>query len=219
MAELMTNLMPPWPLFSAFLIASVVLAVTPGPGVFYIVTRTLVYGRRSGLVSVGAVALGNFGNVIAASMGLAALFAASSTAFVVVKYAGACYLVYLGVQTLRNSSAGEAVAMPRMVSHGRVFHEGFIVALLNPKTTLFFAAFLPQFVSLDGLPMLQTVVMGALFVVIAAITDSLYALVAGSVMPRLSRVSSAGRVGRYLGGGTFIGLGLFAMVSGERVSK
>ncbi|MEF8749382.1 MAG: LysE family translocator [Candidatus Accumulibacter propinquus] len=97
----MTSLFPPWPLFSAFVLASLVLAVTPGPGVFYIVTRSIVQGRRSGLVSVAGVALGNLGNALAASVGLAALFAVSSLAFTIVKYAGALYLVYLGVQMLR----------------------------------------------------------------------------------------------------------------------
>jgi threonine/homoserine/homoserine lactone efflux protein len=101
----MTNLFPPWPLFSAFVLASLVLAVTPGPGVFYIVTRSIVQGRRSGLVSVAGVALGNLGNALAASVGLAALFAVSSLAFTTVKYAGALYLAYLGVQMLRAPQA------------------------------------------------------------------------------------------------------------------
>jgi len=108
----MTELFPPWPLFSAFLLASLVLAVTPGPGVIYIVTRSLVQGRRSGLVSVAGVALGNLGNACAASVGLAALFAVSSLAFSVVKFAGALYLVYLGVQMLRSSSVENSVVVP-----------------------------------------------------------------------------------------------------------
>src|SRR5208282_5488413 len=97
-----------WPLLSAFLVASLVLAVTPGPGVFYIVTRSAASGRRHGLASVAGVAIGNLGNAIGASIGLAALFAASSVAFTMVKYAGALYLVYLGVQTLRGVDTGGA---------------------------------------------------------------------------------------------------------------
>src|SRR3972149_506967 len=116
----MTDLFPPSALFSAFLLASVVLAVTPGPGVLYIVTRSLVQGRRSGLVSVAGVALGNLGNALAASVGLAALFAVSSVAFSVVKYAGAFYLVYLGVQMLRSSQVRHAAAVPPAVTFGRV---------------------------------------------------------------------------------------------------
>ncbi|GAA4409856.1 LysE family transporter [Quisquiliibacterium transsilvanicum] len=108
----MTELFPPWPLFSAFLLASFVLAVTPGPGVLYIVTRSLVQGRRCGLVSVAGVALGNLGNALAASAGLAALFAVSSLAFSVVKYAGGLYLVYLGAQLLRSSPVEDSAAVP-----------------------------------------------------------------------------------------------------------
>ena len=129
----MTDLFPPWPLFSAFLLASLILAVTPGPGVLYIVTRSLVQGRRFGLLSVAGVALGNLGNALAASVGLAALFAVSSLAFSVVKYAGALYLVYLGVQMLRSSSAENSAAVPAAVPLGQVFRDGFVVALLNPK--------------------------------------------------------------------------------------
>ncbi len=143
----MTSLFPPWPLFSAFVLASLVLALTPGPGVFYIVTRSIVEGRRSGLVSVAGVALGNLGNALAASVGLAALFALSSLAFTIVQYAGALYLVYLGVQMLRTPPAELSAPAPAAAARGRIFRDGFVVALLNPKTTLFFAAFLPQFLS------------------------------------------------------------------------
>src|SRR6266851_4284300 len=97
----MTDLLPAWPLLSAFLVASFILAVTPGPGVFYVVTRSLLQGRRFGLASVAGVALGNLGNAFGASIGLAALFAVSSLAFSVVKYAGALYIIYLGIQALR----------------------------------------------------------------------------------------------------------------------
>jgi threonine/homoserine/homoserine lactone efflux protein len=215
----MTNLFPSWPLFSAFLLASIVLAVTPGPGVFYIVTRSLVQGRRSGLVSVAAVALGNLGNALAASVGLAALFAVSSAAFTVIKYAGACYLVYLGVQMLRASSADNPATVSQTLPLDRIFREGFTVALLNPKTAAFFAAFLPQFLSPEAPTVLQTMVLGSLFVAIAAITDSVYALAAGSVAPILARARSVRRVGRYLGGSAFIGLGVFTALTGSRGAK
>jgi threonine/homoserine/homoserine lactone efflux protein len=215
----MITLFPSWPLFSAFLLASVMLAVTPGPGVFYIVTRSLVQGRRSGLVSVAAVAFGNFGNALAASVGLAALFAVSSTAFTVVKYAGAFYLVYLGVQMLRESQAEISASALQAVPVDHIFRDGFIVALLNPKTTVFFAAFLPQFLSPEAPPMFQTIVLGSLFVAIAAVTDSIYALAAGAVAPALARARGARRIGRCLGGSTFIGLGIFTAVAGSRGAK
>lgn len=214
----MTELFPPWPLFSAFLLASLVLAVTPGPVVIYVVTRSLVQGRRSGLVSVAGVALGNLGNALAASVGLAALFAISSIAFSVIKYAGALYLVYLGVQMLRASPVENSIAISATVSLKRVFRDGFVVALLNPKTTVFFAAFLPQFLSAGAPPMVQGMALGSLFVAIATITDSAYALAAGAAAPAL-RGNVIRRIGRRLGGGVFIGLGLFTALAGSRGAK
>ena len=215
----MTSLFPPWPLFSAFVLASLVLAVTPGPGVFYIVTRSIVQGRRAGLVSVAGVALGNLGNALAASVGLAALFAVSSLAFTIVKYAGAIYLVYLGVQMLRTPHAEPSAPAPAVAALGRIFRDGFVVALLNPKTTLFFAAFLPQFLSPAVSPVSQSMALGALFVAIAALTDSAYALAAGAVAPALARVDGVRRVGRRLGGSAFIGLGVFTALAGSRDIK
>ncbi len=214
----MTIVFPPWPLFSAFLLASFVLAVTPGPGVLYIVTRSLVQGRRSGLVSVAGVALGNLGNAFAASVGLAALFAVSSLAFSIVKYVGALYLVFLGVQMLRSSPVENSSSISTGASLTRVFRDGFVVALLNPKTTLFFAAFLPQFLSPDAPPMFQSMALGSLFVAIAAVTDSAYALAAGAVAPKL-RGSVVRGIGRRLGGGMFIGLGVFTALAGSRSAK
>lgn len=214
----MTDLLPPWPLFSAFLVASFVLAVTPGPGVLYIVTRSLVQGRRFGLASVAGVALGNLGNALAASIGLAALFAISSLAFSVVKYAGAFYLVYLGVQMLRSNPISSSATATPSASLGRVLRDGFVVALLNPKTTVFFAAFLPQFLGANAPPMFQSIALGTLFVAIAAVTDSAYALAAGAVAPAL-RGDILPRIGRRLGGGVFIGLGVFTALAGSRGAK
>ena len=214
----MTELFPPWPLFSAFLLASLVLAVTPGPGVLYIVTRSLVQGRRSGVASVAGVALGNLSNALAASVGLAALFAVSSLAFCVLKYAGALYLLYLGVQMLRSSPVGNSAAVLAAAPLGQVFFDGFVVALLNPKTTIFFAAFLPQFLSPGAPPMWQSMALGSLFVAVAAATDSVYALAAGVAAPLL-RGSVVRRFGRRLAGGVFIGLGVFAALAGARGAK
>lgn len=211
----MTDLFPPWPLFSTFLFASFVLAVTPGPGVIYIITRSIVQGRRSGLVSVAGVAFGNLGNALAASLGLAALFAVSSLAFSAIKYAGALYLVYLGVQMLRSGPIENPSALPAAEPPGRIFRDGFVVALFNPKTTIFFAAFLPQFLSADAPFMLQSMALGSLFVAIAAVTDSAYALAAGAVAPAL-RSGKVRRIGRYLGGSAFVGLGVFAALAGSR---
>lgn len=208
----MTDLLPAWPLLSAFLAASFLLAITPGPGVLYIVTRSLVQGRRAGLASVAGVALGNLGNAAAAALGLAALFAVSSLAFAVARYAGAAYLVWLGVRMLCGSRDDGTTRTPEAAPLTRLFRDGFVVALLNPKTTLFFAAFLPQFLDPATAPMAQALSLGILFVAIAAVTDSAYALAAGLIAPRL-RAGGLRRIGGCLGGGTFIGLGLFAAFS------
>lgn len=215
----MHDLLPAWPLLSAFLIASFVLAVTPGPGVFYIVTRSLLQGRRYGLASVAGVALGNLGNAIGASLGLAALFAVSSLAFTVVKFAGALYLIYLGVRALRSDAAPRSTTTPNPAPLGRVFRDGFVVALLNPKTAVFFAAFLPQFMSTESVSMAQSVTLGSIFVAIAAATDTAYAIAAGAVAPLLGRAHGIRALGRYLTGGAFIGLGIFTAISGSRSSK
>lgn len=215
----MDHLFPPWPLLSAFLLASLVLAVSPGPGVFYIVTRSLAQGRRAGLTSVLGVAMGNLGNAMAASIGLAALFAASALAFTVVKYAGALYLVYLGVATLRTSAAEPARVVPGPQPPERVLRDGLIVALLNPKTTIFFAAFLPQFLRPGAAPVFPCMLLGSLFVAIAATTDCAYALAAGTLAPALAQVSKVRAFGRYLSAGTFIGLGVVAALAGSRSGR
>jgi threonine/homoserine/homoserine lactone efflux protein len=215
----MNDILPPGSLLTAFVIASVVLAVTPGPAVLYIVTRSLVQGRRSGLASVAGVALGNLGNAIGASVGLAALFAVSSLAFAAVKYAGAIYLIYLGVQAMSAPRSDDASPHPRGARPWRLFGDGFIVALLNPKTAMFFAAFLPQFMSAETAPALQGVALGVLFVAIAATTDTAYALLAGAVGPALGRARGVRSLGRYLTGGGFIGLGVFTALSGSRGAK
>lgn len=214
----MSELFPPWTLFTTFLIASFILAVTPGPGVFYIVTRSLAQGHRSGLASVAGVAVGNFANALAASVGLAALFAVSSIAFSVIKYVGALYLVCLGAQMLRSSHMKNSGTVPTAAPLGRVFRDGFVIALLNPKTMVFFAAFLPQFLSPDAPPIFQSTVLGSLFVLIAATTDSVYALAAGVAAPALRR-RGVRILGQRLGGGVFIGLGLFTALTGPRDTK
>jgi len=210
----MLALLPPWPVVSAFLAASLVLAVTPGPAVFYIVTRSTTQGRRAGLASAAGIAAGNLGNMVAASVGLAALFAVSAAAFTAVKYAGALYLVYLGVRALYGPEAEDPVVVPGTRSLARAFRDGVIVALFNPKTTLFFAAFLPQFLTTGSEPMAQSLVLGAVFVALAAVTDSAYAIAAGTLAPALARTRGVRALGRYAAGGALIGLGLFAAVAG-----
>ncbi len=209
-------LLPDLPVLAAFIAASVMLALTPGPVVVYVVARSVTHGRGSGLTSVAGVAAGNWCNAVGASIGLAAVFAVSSAAFTLVKLAGAAYLVYLGVQTIRRPASSEGPKGLSTVSRKRVFRDGFVVALLNPKTALFFAAFLPQFMTADAHPAMQAVILGSLFVLIAALTDSAYALAASTSSRFVSRSLTVQRGGRFLGGGAFIGLGLFTAVTGDR---
>ena len=126
--------------------------------------------------------------------------------------------MYLGVQMLRSSPLENSAAVGDAAPPGRVFRDGFVVALLNPKTTVFFAAFLPQFLNPNAPPMFQGMALGLLFVAIAATTDSAYALAAGAAAPAL-RGGVARRIGRRLGGGVFIGLGVFTALAGSRGAK
>jgi threonine/homoserine/homoserine lactone efflux protein len=197
----------------AFLAASLVLAITPGPGVLFIVMRSVAQGRAVGLASVAGVALGNFGNALAAALGLAALFAVSSLAFTVVKWAGAAYLIYLGVQQLReaakpqipaaqNGAFSGTISQKKRERLSSVFRDGALVA-----------AFLPQFMRTDASTISQAIVLGALFVLIAAVTDSLYALLASAIAPRVQRGVARARAGKLALGTTFIGLGLMTAFS------
>ncbi|HUF81823.1 MAG TPA: LysE family translocator [Burkholderiales bacterium] len=214
------DILPAWPMLLAFLTASLVLAVTPGPGVFYIVSRSLAQGPSAGFASVAGVALGNLGNAVGASLGLAAIFVVSSTAFSVVKYAGAAYLIYLGIQALRkvDAAAGDSSGS-HLVAASRIFIDGFAVALLNPKTALFFAAFLPQFLSGDVNPFAQSLALSALFVSSAAVTDTIYALTAARAARFLARRLMWRASTRYLTGSTLVGLGLFTAFSDARNDK
>lgn len=212
MQNLLTSVSP------AFLAASLILAITPGPGVFYIVTRSTLQGRIAGLASVAGVALGNLGNAVAASLGLATLFAISTLAFTVVRYAGALYLIYLGLRTIRSSQAtrsAEVVQLP-FVPARRIFIDGLLVALFNPKTAIFFAAFVPQFLDVSTATPAGTIMLSVVFVVIAATTDSIYAVTAGTIRGLLVGTPATARTGRFLSGGAFIALGVFTAISGRR---
>ena len=215
----MNSLLPPWPLFGGFVLASFLLAITPGPAVLYIVTRSAVQGRRSGLASVAGVALGNLGNAVAAAVGLAAVFAVSSLAFTIVKFAGAIYLVWLGIQALRAPPVADPAIAPRPASPARVFRDGFLVALLNPKTTIFFAAFLPQFMSSAAPTIGQTLALALTFIVVAGTTDLMYALAAGSVGPSLRKTSGLAALGRWFAATVYFGLAAFTALSSSRTIK
>jgi threonine/homoserine/homoserine lactone efflux protein len=213
----MSSLLPSPSLLWAFSAASLLLAVTPGPGVLYIVTRSVTQGRAVGLASVAGVATGNLANALIAAFGLAAVLAVSAVAYSIVKYAGAIYLIYLGVVSLRSTRATSAANAPAVPPAGpkRAYVEGALVAMFNPKTALFFAAFLPQFVGAGPPSIARTVSLGVLFVFIAATSDTLYALSAEVVGPWLRR-GDRGRWARYVPGSIFVALGLLASFTGRR---
>jgi threonine/homoserine/homoserine lactone efflux protein len=203
-------MLPDTPLLLAFVGASLALALTPGPAVVYIVARTVAQGRACGLASVIGVALGNLSNAVGAAVGLAALFAVSSSAFTFVKWAGAIYLVYLGLRMwmAKPATLDAGAAKPPVQPLRRVFRDGFIVALLNPKTSLFFAAFLPQFMDGHAGALAQTLALGSVFVAIACCTDLAYVLTASLVARRLSRAARTALWGNRIAGTSFISLGL-----------
>jgi threonine/homoserine/homoserine lactone efflux protein len=209
--------MPTLHTVAVFAAAVVVFAVVPGPAVFYIVTRSVSQGRRAGVVSAASIASGTFVHVVAATVGLSALLASSAAAFSIVKYAGAAYLIYLGVKALRSRPAEAAGPDVAGQSLWQVFREGWVVAVLNPKTALFFLAFLPQFVDPARGPVaLQLMVLGVLLVVIAAASDTSYALLTGSASAWLRSRAQLLRRGRLVTGGAYITLGVVAAVAGER---
>jgi threonine/homoserine/homoserine lactone efflux protein len=199
-----------------FVVAALLLLITPGPAVLYIVTRSMDQGRRAGLVSMLGVHAGTLVHVAAAAAGLSALLMASATAFSVVKYLGAGYLVYLGVRRLLDRSA-RAADRPSAVSLRRAFADGFVVNLLNPKTALFFLAFLPQFadVSRGGVGV-QILALGLIFVGLGLVTDGLYALGAGTAARWLRASPRFLASERWVSGSMYIGLGVAAAFAGNQ---
>jgi threonine/homoserine/homoserine lactone efflux protein len=193
-----------------FAAASIALLLIPGPAVVYIVTQSAEQGRSAGLASVAGIHIGTFVHILAAAVGLSALILASAVAFTAVKFAGAAYLVYLGIRKLlERTTAGETE--PRRAPLRRVFMRGAVVNVLNPKTALFFLAFLPQFVDAGrGAVWSQVVVLGLVFVTLGLLSDSAYAL-AGDVVGSLLRQHAAAM--RRISGSIYIGLGAVAALT------
>lgn len=204
--------------FGLFVVASFVLLIMPGPSVLYIAARSIEQGRVAGLVSVFGNALGTVILVIGSAVGLAAILASSDVAFSVVKYLGATYLIYLGIKELFNKDTHTAVIVqPKRLS--RIFSQGIIVAVLNPKTALFFFAFLPQFVDpAQGHIWIQTTILGLSLVTLGILTDSAYALLAGTVGNWLRRRFSFHKKQRYVLSGLYLTLGTL-MIFGDSRSQ
>jgi threonine/homoserine/homoserine lactone efflux protein len=186
----------------------------PGPAVLYIVSQSIDRGRLAGFVSALGIAVGALVHVCAAAIGLSSILVSSATAFNVVKYAGAAYLICMGLVTIfrRRDEQAASVASERRLR--RRFGQGVVVNVLNPKTALFFFAFLPQFVDPEkGSAGLQIAVLGLVFVVIAVVSDSLWALAAGTASERLRGNRRFLSVQRYVSGSVFVGLGALTAVA------
>ncbi len=208
--------MPALSTVALFLLAALGLLLIPGPSVLYIITRSVAQGKRAGLASVLGVELASITHVAAAALGLSALLLTSAVAFSVVKYLGAAYLIYLGVRTFLAREESQQAQAPAPKSFSQLFAQGFLVNLLNPKTALFFYAFLPQFVNPVRGPVAgQILLLGALFVLLASCTDCLYALLGSTVGRWLTRNARLRPIRRYVTGSIYIVLGVTAAVAGS----
>jgi threonine/homoserine/homoserine lactone efflux protein len=185
--------MPEFPQFALFLAAATVLAITPGPGIFYVAARTLAAGRAEGVASSVGTGLGGLVHVLAGAAGISALLMASATAFTVLKWIGAAYLILLGVRTIRQAREGLRAPVESFQAESfqtvelktgsrRAFREGIAVEALNPKTAIFFLAFIPQFITPEaGSPGLQFIMLGLISVTLNTLVDLVVAFAADRI--------------------------------------
>ena len=200
-----------------FIGAAIALLLLPGPAVLYITARSASQGRVAGLVSVLAIETANFIQAGAAALGLSAILLSSALAFDVVKYLGAAYLIYLGIRKLLTGDNGTEDEAVKQESLSRIYWQGFAINILNPKTALFFFAFLPQFIDpAKGNVVGQNLLLGAIFVGLAIITDSMYALLASSLAGKLAGNKRFQKGQRYFAGIVYIGLGITTALTGTR---
>ncbi len=205
---------------AVFVLAALVLLVIPGPAVLYIVAQSISRGRLAGIVSMLGIQVGGLVHIAAAAAGLSALLVRSGVAFNIVKYAGAAYLVFLGLRRLLGREPLDTVGARPAKSLRRLFAQGIVVNVLNPKTALFFFSFLPQFVDVEqGSVALQIATLGLIFILLATVSDGLYALAAGSAAGWLRGRPGFVRGERFATGGVLVGLGVIAAFSGANKSR
>jgi threonine/homoserine/homoserine lactone efflux protein len=193
-----------------FATASFVLLIIPGPAVLYIVNRSVSDGRRVGIAAASGLSLGNLTHAIAAAVGLSAVLATSATAFNIVKWLGAGYLVVVGLRALL-SEADPIDADQRSMTPTRAFRQGIVVNTLNPKVALFFISYLPSFIDAEaGNAWLQALTLGVVFVAIGFCTDSTYSLIASGLRETLLRGRALPFVRRWVSGSVFVMLGVMA---------
>lgn len=211
--------MPSPATYGLFCLAALALLVLPGPAVLYIVGRSIDQGRAAGLASVLGVTTGTLIQIFFAVIGLSSLVLASAVAFDVVKYVGAAYLIVLGIMRLRSARETVLGAERERRTLRRLYTQGVIVNTLNPKTALFIFALLPQFVDVDaGRVPLQVLVLGLTLAALGLLSDSAYAVVAGTIAERLRGSRAVARVERWFGGGVLIALGLAAAAASRPTS-
>ncbi len=204
-----------WSTLYLFITAALILVFMPGPNTLYIIARSIQQGRKAGIVSCFGVQVGTLFHIGAAAFGLSALLLSSALAFNIVKYMGAAYLLYLGIKTLLTKENLEANQEMQTTSLSRVFYQGVVVNLLNPKTALFFFAFLPQFIDpARGAVAMQILLLGMLLVIFGTLSDTTYALAAGSIGNWLRGNARFLRAQRYFAGSVYIGLGAATALTG-----
>ena len=202
-----------------FFSAAIALNLSPGPDLIYILSRSVAHGSRVGLASSAGVCTGAFVHVLAASLGLSAILATSTTAFTVVKYVGAAYLIYLGVKSLRSAGATFSLAgdTETDVSLWGAFRQGVLIDVLNPKVAVFFMAFLPQFVRPgQGSERLQLIILGALVIFVAIVIESFFVLAATKTTDFFRANPTAPVWLDRLLGGVLIGLAIRLALSEQR---
>ncbi|OUQ88653.1 RhtB family transporter [Brevibacillus brevis] len=196
-----------------FVVAASTLLIIPGPAVLYIMARSIDQGKKAGLVSVLGVSLGGSVHVLAGAIGVSAILMTSATAFHIVKYLGAAYLIYLGCKTLfskSDSTASEIPIAPRKKLR-KIFYESALVEVMNPKTALFFLAFFPQFIApTAGSVTVQFLLLGTIFIILAFISDGLYAVLAASMRKRIVGSTASSKVMNRITGYFYIALGIFS---------
>jgi threonine/homoserine/homoserine lactone efflux protein len=207
--------MPSTETLLVFTAAALLMNISPGPSNFYVMSRSVAQGPRGGIVAVIGLAVGSLVHVAAAALGISALFHYFPAAFGVVKLLGAAYLIYLGIQYLRGGTRGRPTGPgPETRPHGRIFTESILVEVLNPKTALFFLAFLPQFVDVGrGPPAPQLLVLGLIVTISALPCDLFVAWVSGSAARAIAGNARFARIQEYVSGSILVGLGLYVAQS------
>lgn len=209
--------MPSGTLMLGFVAAALVVLLIPGPGVMYVVARSVGQGYRAGLASALGLSAGALVHVAAATIGLSAIVLASATAFAIVKLLGAGYLIWLGITTLIASHPPGSTEAATPLPLSRLFTDGVIVSVFNPKIAVFFLAFLPQFVDSNAGPVPQQVMLlGLIYAALALVTDSGYAVLAGTLRRWLGGRVMHGPVPRYVSGSLYLGLGVTAAFTGRQ---